>query len=1006
MVLVNLPAGKRLWVDATAPAYPVGVLPLAVRDQRVLVIAPGTRELMSTPGRAETPAQLEEGVDIQLAPFADGSARVTLAQGGAFEGAARAAAGECQPAEAHKLAEDLVQTLFGKDPFTATVTGCKSGEGPVTTVAEIPRASGVDTGDEVATLLLPSRTLDWVVPEGLRGRPPGTDERNEAQKDDERRQLRERTGLTEEQLEQRAYSFDFRPRVERTYRIHLPPRFVVGSLPSNRTLKLGPATWTETFTSTDARTVEARFRFETEQVEWSVDDVKGFRAAYWKRFSENKPQVVAKFEPSWLMEEKHAGQAMALARTWLAEQPNDGPTRARVARVLLGLGLGDLARQEAERALQSSPEDPLVLMVRGEVARYDANGLRYQPGFERTQALECLRKAHRLMPHHTWAAATLADVLERNEAGEEVSSWTPEVEEAAQVLQHMVDANEATDEMVNTLSGIYLRARRPEPLKKLFEQRPGLRDESNMTMSLIHQVLSSGLDGALRRVERVPDPKERFTALVLAYSTLVQMNRFDDATTLLQRFTPGDALAREMEGLRAMNQGLGPVPSELNLSAPEAAARSVFAIFANMGAPAEASRRLASLASPTGRSELDGTSHVFSFVRLPNLSTPFGYLELYHRGQCVSTEGGVAVRVRCDVAENRALNATSYWVRDGKDLKLESLGRPSQLAGRAWTQAKAGHLDESGAWIRWLIDELGVRQVETGAATLLKEYWTQAKHTDPAAVLFAAAVAQVTFRDMVKDAPPSVIQALRQGIPTLAGALRRRAQLVLVDALDIREDYRGAVHALEPVAQSENEPWMWLRLATLESHLDTARALGRIDKALKKDPTDVDWRKVKADVCLRAGRYGEALDTLTALEAEKGSSKGLENNLLWARLMAGRLDADSERDAARMGSEKSVSSAELHTAALILLERGRAADGAQLATQRLRGLGLESDPAQALLRARLLQLLGYDEPARTLYAKVGNDDPELSDLRRRFLAPGAKPAASPATGKRQARDVR
>jgi predicted Zn-dependent protease len=345
---------------------------------------------------------------------------------------------------------------------------------------------------------------------------------------------------------------------------------------------------------------------------------------------------------------------------------------------------------------------------------------------------------------------------------------------------------------------------------------------------------------------------------------------------------------------------------------------------------------------------------------------------------------GSTSRVRCTLQGNRTVSATTYWVTEGGKLRLESLGRIHQLALLAWRASEARDVKAAAAWVSWALDELSQRGDESGAVRFLHEYWGQADRNDPRAVRYAAAVAQVVFTDQAEKAPAPVMAELDHGRAQLSGALRRAADNVLVNALTLQEKFDAAIHVLEPLARSENEPWMWRLLASLESkagRFDRARA--RIDAALKKDPSSAEWRQTAAVVALRGGKYDDAARILEELDRDKGSGVDVRNNLHWSRLMAGKLDEETERDTLRMAGEKDASEAAIHTAAMILLERGRLLEAAELSDKRHLKLNGEPDGAQWLLRGRLLQLLGFADAGREAYAKVGKD-PELADLARRY----------------------
>jgi len=105
--------------------------------------------------------------------------------------------------------------------------------------------------------------------------------------------------------------------------------------------------------------------------------------------------------------------------------------------------------------------------------------------------------------------------------------------------------------------------------------------------------------------------------------------------------------------------------------------------------------------------------------------------------------------------------------------------------------------------------------------------------------------------------------------------------------------------------------------------------------------------------------------------------------------MAGRLDDDAERQARRITAEdiKDVNRATLHTAALVLLERGRVQEAAGLAV-RLHALERaqheETMDDEWLLRGRLLSVLGFSAQSQAAFAQMREDDPGFRDLIRRF----------------------
>ena len=327
------------------------------------------------------------------------------------------------------------------------------GSGPLVLTAQLGRAERVGTGDLSASVTLVSRVLDAVVDEQLHGPAPGSDQRTSEMKADQQKRIQEELGLSEDDFNDRSYSFDSRPDIERVYRLKAPPRFAAENLPPDRIVQLGPARFTESYTTIDGSTVEVRFRFESDKTELTVEDVKRFREAYWKRWSEPATEINFVYEPLKLLHERKPEAAVALMKKWSQDAPSDGLTRARTAALLLQLDLVDLARVEADRAVKDAPEEPVVLAVRGNIARYDDKGRLFEIPFERGKAIEYLKKALARAPNHNWLARTLTDMLRRNEWGEVDRVWSSDAAEGAALLEKLVDAKEGGQERGGAAGG-------------------------------------------------------------------------------------------------------------------------------------------------------------------------------------------------------------------------------------------------------------------------------------------------------------------------------------------------------------------------------------------------------------------------------------------------------------------------------------------------------------------------------------------------------------------------
>ena len=992
IVAVKLPGQQKpLWVDPTAPEFPVGTVPESVRDQRALVVN-ARGGLVATPTRAETTSRILETLTYEFAPFGVGAAKLSAEYFGEAEAIMRAQSKACDAAAAHALAGPTMGNVFGESTFEATLAHCKPGEGPVLISATASRAETLDTGDQSVTVKFPSMIAGLLLDRSIIGAAPNSDERTPEQREEARKRQLETFGRTDQELERATKSLDSAVTVERVYRVRLPAHFAVANLPPRREQTMGPARWTEEVREVKPGEAEVRFQFHSAKVDWSADDVAAFRAAFWKRFQEPMPSLKFVFEPARLLSENHGAEAMTLARKLLEQRPSDAVTRARYARLLLTIGLGDLADVEAERAFRDAPNEPFVLAVRGDTARSNPHGLLYTEPFDRATALASFSKAHELLPTHSWITKALVRTLRTTADGSLETRWTPEVVKAAGLLEEQVAHNRAGNEDLDSLVDLYSRARRRDDLKQLFEKSKALREKTEPTAIALRDSVTSTPAQTLQRLARITDPKVRFEQLAFVIAAFAHFRRHADAAALLDGYEPG-AMQQQFKALQVLRQMLKPVPDRVDLSTPEAGARSVLAVMANAGSEAEAAQRLAQLASKSATTEFGGSASVFRFARVPSMhDSTFSYEYLFHRGECTVAAKGSVARVKCVVPENRALTVTSYWSKSGSTWQLESLGKPSQLATCAWT-ARERQPTEAALWVDWTLDEMQARQANDGhtgnslTLALLKNTWTRARREDPAALTFAAASTFFFFSDVMAEAPPEAVEAFRKELTGLSGSSKRDATRVLVSVLSARRQPVRAAEALRPLAESENEPELWQRLASLEVAAGNDAAADELVRtALQRSPDDASWRVHQGFLLLEQARWKDALEVLRRLRAEKSDAVNVQNNLLWAMVMAGVVDEAAEREATALTSSKDVSAANLSTAAHVLMERGRLDDAATLLTRRAQRNDTDVDDAQWLARGRLLQLLGFAEEANKAFARIDRQSRELVAASKRYAS--------------------
>ena len=271
-----------------------------------------------------------------------------------------------------------------------------------------------------------------------------------------------------------------------------------------------------------------------------------------------------------------------------------------------------------------------------------------------------------------------------------------------------------------------------------------------------------------------------------------------------------------------------------------------------------------------------------------------------------------------------------------------------------------------------------VKKLEDGKASALSLIANSDTATEKAQQL--ASLASSRGRSELTGAPASL---RRLGAVTTAGAF-------FPDALSTKG--RCEVEGKEAVGYRVlcnvdlGKPVLLLALAgTLgeAGRLSDARKV--VDEGLQRLPDDPQWLAASAALLARQGSYGEAVAILEKIAA-RTDDLGVINNLVWYRYVDGQIDETTEKQSSRIIANEHASEASLHSAAAVLLARGRLPRAAQLGALRLARLdGEQWDDAQWHLKAELLQAFGFREEARAAWAHISDEDVDFARLKARAL---------------------
>jgi tetratricopeptide (TPR) repeat protein len=978
--IVMVPGHPALWIDPTDPYARAGELPVEDQGRLALIASPTATSLVRTPEAKPADNREQEVREFYLADL--GPARVveTNRYWGATERALRAFyALEDKGAVRDSLAQ-YMQSAFRADDLTAFESSPPADlSQPFRLRLEAAKAGrGVTDVADAAVALVP-RDLLKTLPDEL-APPDGTEEDEEA--DDGPRQSE--------------YVFSRPFQAETIYRVVPPAGFAPQPLPASRVRHLGPATLSEEYSAAADGTVTATLRFDVGKRRLTPQEFTALRDGV-RGVAEDKPVLIA-FEQ---IGEAHLGagrvrEALAEFDRLAAAAPNKALARTRIARALLAGGMGEAARQEAERAVQLEPRLALTHRTLGWVLEHDALGRRFGRGYDRKGAIAAYRKARQLDPADEVARAALAILLEHDADGERYSRRAdlPAAIEEYRSLRTDLASSGMDDNLLVAL----LRAERFQEMRDLLDKL-----EETSSRKVLRLVATSALQGAEAAVKeadrRFPEEKARGEALGSAAQNLILLRRYAEAAVFLDRASRQAPNAAEMlamvELLKKTRRGEDvPVSTKepggvvlrlmQALASGDADPAKIAALFTRDVAKelldkkngAALQRKLAGSVLAMRR-QLRGTEMP------PQVATDIA-LAAFHPNVAGDDATGYRVRLVSSMGQGPK-ELLAFVVREEGEYRLLASAADLELLGReALRHLQRGDLAAARRWLGWAHEEM---------APLHRS------GDDP-----LATPPFVTLWDRNREAPAdasdaSDIDETRCAAASLMaqGAPAREALPILLACRDAAPEARRTPLDLA-IAYADRQLERWADLSEAARRLlaaapgsDAACALATVGLAeqgrwpelrkiaearLERTPGDPLGLRTLATLDQRDGDFDTAEERLGKLVADGKAAAGDYNSLAWIALLRGKADDHAVEQAQRsvtLSEYKSYSG--LHTLASLYAELGRTAEAYRVILQALEAK--EDDAPDAVdwyVFGRLAESYGLPDAARHYYERVEPKD--------------------------------
>lgn len=977
--IVHVPGPSPLWIDPTARWVPIGELPVQDQGRWALVARRETRELVRTPTAGVETNRWIESREIRLAERGPSEVVESAEYAGAWGADLRADYADVEESRIREVLEGYVEAEYAAEELAEwTMVDPDDLSRPWRIDLRATRAARGSSGeDDAAVALFPAHLL--------RGLPATLAAPAEGEEEPERHHDLEVTPI----------------RIEWRYRIVPAPGFRLRELPEAVELAMGPARhWRELRQEPDGA-ITGVLGLELPKRRWTPEDVASFRAARSELARTPAELVLFDRESSRLLAEGRIAEAIRELGRLIELHPGEALHRSQLALATLAGGLGEMARTEARRAVEESPEDAFAQRTLGWVLQHDAWGRRFATGADREGAIAAYRRAVELDPTDEIAWADLAILHEHDDAGQQYSSEA-DLEEAVRIHQHLRDELGSKALEVNLALDLFHLGRDAELIELASSA------DVPLELELAALVVESGVDRALQVVRRKTDgAKERATAVGAAARHLLGRRRYQQAAELLRAGVGDQMKAEQAAALTLIEKArtIESIPSDRR--DPRELFRRTLMLVAD-GAPSPAavrellSRRVGEIPDELDVRELRSVARQVGSAGLPvraALDIGLATAQTVVDGDDVT---GYRVRVSMGVGGGSTQTRLLAVIEDGEPRLIGSDKWEEVAVDYVLEKIAAGELEIARTWLEWLVEgKASPVEGDPLSGHPVRRLWPAADGDARALRLSALAL-------------------LARG----AGAKRALVDLESELPAASASERPGIEHALVAAAAGADEPErshavleaMATRHPRSESVLEArVRLLGGIGRWQEVDQVLAQWSETAGSDPLAARLRAHALAERGELEAAAEQLEQLErrghaepndlNTLAWLGLfLPDRLAAATDR-AERAARETEFGSYPiLNTLAAVYARVGRSAEGLQVWRKSLAVAG-DGDPGgpDLFVLGLLAESYGLPDAARGLHRRVlepdGSDSPistsRLAAERLRLLDDGA---AAPARG--------
>ena len=933
--IVYAPGSPDLWIDPTDEYARLGQLPQMDQGRLALVARAESTGLTNIPEATSNDNRIVERREFYLAE--NGPARVveTTQPNGVFEAEFRSTYADAESKDSKKNLKEYIENQYlAKELAREERTDPGDLSKQFQLVLEATGAKRGYTDLESAVVAIQLETLFYRLPNELQER-----EKEEEKGADAEKEKRKKPRTADYQLPEAFIN-------EWQYKIVPPLGYQAKPLPSNGKSSLGPATLTQEFELENDGSVRVVLRFDTVKRRITAPEAKELREKV-AQMRESQTLFVY-FEPTTqvLMHQGKMQEAFQASRDLIAQHPKEAVHHLQRAKILLGAGMGDAAREEARTAVKLEPGSGLAQKTLAEILEYDLVGRQYRRGSDYAGAEAAFRAAKKLDLDDKEIVGNLAILLEYNHEGERYAPGA-KMNDAVAEYQSLTEEQLAKIGLKNNLAFAFYYAGEFAAAKKNAES---LNPQLTGVIVASETALNGAEAGMSEARKRTGNENDLKVVLKGAGEMLMRARKYPAAAELMAAGASGDNASKTM-ALASMLRKAQPHEEIKVEDSPAGVVMRMFLVTLDPQVTLEKmiavySRNAQKVIRNSSPEDIEKTLKAGRAIRTALSKTGFPadvMLDVILPAMQVQTEGDDTTGYRVTLRPPGG-NKITMWVikEDGKYKVLDGAEKPNSIGLEILDRLQAGNTAGTRALLDWVRDEEHLAGGDDPLAGFaFPRMWTKGKEAAVDQMRYAAAAILGQSKETARDAV-KILESGRSATKNETDKLNLGIAL-LSTYYNLDEFEKLDALAAELAKQfSESKRLFFDEEFTLRVLGRFADANALAEEMTKRLPDDTDVKRAFIFTAVAREDYAKAHELGRQL-MDAGKAEGSDmNGVAWNALFTGRVNRDDLEAATKSAQATQNNNANvLHTLGCVYAELGKTKEAREILIQAMDQLNLD-----------------------------------------------------------------